>query len=197
MWDYTDKVMEYFRNPKNLGDVDNPDAVGEVGSMACGDVMRLTLKVEKGTDRILDARFKTFGCASAIASASILTELIKGKTLDEAAQVSNDDIARALGGLPSAKMHCSVMGHDALMAAIANYRHAPQPDSEEEGGKIVCRCFAVTDKHIERVVRENNLATIEDVTNFTKAGGACGSCHTQIQDIIDRVRRELAAEKKT
>ena len=191
MWNYSDKLMEYFRNPRNLGDLENPDAVGEVGSMACGDVMRLALRIEKATGRITDARFKTFGCASAIASASVLTELIIGKTLDEALRVNNDDIAVALGGLPQAKMHCSVLGHDALVAAVNNYRGTPQTDSVEEGGKIVCRCFAVTDKHIERVVRDNHLTTIEQVTNYTKAGGACQSCHQQIQDIIDRVTREM------
>lgn len=187
MWDYNQKVLEYFRNPKNMGEIENPDGMGEVGSMACGDAMRLTLRVDRATDRILDAKFKTFGCASAIASASVLTELIIGKTVDEALHVTNEDIVTALGGLPTAKMHCSVLGHDAVLAAINNYRGVQSTQHVEDEGKIVCRCFAVTDKHIERVARENKLRTVEEITNFTKAGGACKSCHVAIQDILDKV----------
>jgi len=187
MWDYSDKVLEYFRNPKNLGEIENPDGAGQVGSMACGDVMRLTLRVDPATDRITDAKFKTFGCASAIASASVMTELIIGKTVDEALNVSNEDIAKALGGLPAEKMHCSVLGHDALVAAVNDYRGLTSEDHEEDEGKIVCHCFAVTDKHIERVARENDLHTVDEITNYTKAGGACKSCHQAIQDILDEV----------
>jgi NifU-like protein len=187
MWDYSDKVLEYFRNPKNLGEIENPDGAGQVGSMACGDVMRLTLRVDKPSGRILDAKFKTFGCASAIASASVMTELIVGKTVDEALAVSNDDIAQALGGLPPEKMHCSVLGHDALVAAVSNYRGLEAAEHGEDEGKIVCRCFAVTDRHIERVARENNLHTVEEITNYTKAGGACKSCHQSLQDILDEI----------
>ncbi len=192
MWDYSAKVLEYFRNPKNMGEADNANAVGEVGSMACGDAMRLTMRIDPATQRILDAKFKTFGCASAIASASVLTELIIGKTIDEALRVGNDDIAQALGGLPSAKMHCSVLGHDAVIAAIDNYRGVKSAQHDTDEGKIVCRCFAVTDKHIERVARENNLHTIDEITNYTKAGGACKSCHMAMQDILDRVWRDPA-----
>jgi NifU-like protein len=190
MWDYTEKVLEYFRNPKNMGEIDDADAVGKVGSMACGDVMHLFLKIDKDTDTITKASFKTFGCASSIASASVLTELITGKSIDEALKVTNDDIVRELGGLPRAKMHCSVMGQDALSAAINNYRGLEEVEHEEDEGKIICRCFSVTDTKIERVVREHNLKTVEDVTNFTKAGGACQSCHVQIQDILDRITQE-------
>jgi NifU-like protein len=187
MWEYNHNVLEHFRNPKNMGEIENPDGVGEVGSMACGDAMRLTLRIDRAADRITDAKFKTFGCASAIASASVLTELIIGKTVREAMQVSNEDIVQALGGLPSAKMHCSVLGHDAVLAAINNFRGVPSTHQTDDEGKIVCRCFAVTDTHIARVARENTLRTVDEITNFTKAGGACKSCHVAIQDILDRL----------
>ncbi len=192
MWEYTDKVREHFLNPRNVGEVENPDGVAEVGSIACGDALKLSFKLDENK-RIQDAKFKTFGCASAIASSSALTEMIKGMTLEEAMKVTNQDIAAFLGGLPDEKMHCSVMGKEALEKAIENYRGAP---AEEKGAKIVCECFGVTDREIERAVRENNLSTVEDVTNYTKAGGGCGNCHDAIRQIIDRVRAEMRTEPK-
>ena len=192
MWEYTDKVREHFLNPRNVGEVENPDGVAEVGSIACGDALKLSFKLDENK-RIQDAKFKTFGCASAIASSSALTEMIKGMTLEEAMKVTNQDIAAFLGGLPDEKMHCSVMGKEALEKAIENYRGAP---AEEKGAKIVCECFGVTDREIERAVRENNLSTVEDVTNYTKAGGGCGTCHDAIRQIIDRVRAEMRTEPK-
>ncbi len=195
-WDYTDKVKEYYRNPKNVGEVENPDAEAEVGSIVCGDALRLTLKVDPETKKIVDAKFQTFGCGSAIASSSALTEMIIGKPIDEAAKVTNQDIADYLGGLPPEKMHCSVMGMEALEAAIKNYRGEAVEHVEEDEGKIVCHCFGVTDKKIERAVRENGLRTIEDVTNYTKAGGACGSCHDEIEAILHKVLTEQAKQEK-
>jgi len=166
--------------------------VAEVGSLACGDALKLTFKLDENK-RIRDAKFKTFGCASAIASSSALTEMIKGMTVDEALKVTNQDIARYLGGLPDEKMHCSVMGKQALEKAIENYRGAP---SLEPGAKIICECFGVTDKEIERAIRENNLATVEDVTNYTKAGGGCGNCQDAIAQILERVKAEAKTEVK-
>lgn len=193
MWEYTDKVRDHFFNPRNVGEIENPDGVGEVGSLACGDALRLTFKLDK-SGKIVDARFKTFGCASAIASSSVLTELIKGKTLDEAMKVTNRDIANYLGGLPEQKMHCSVMGREALEAAIANYRGGAGKKRELQG-TIVCTCFGVTDVEIERVIRENNLTTVEQVTNYCKAGGGCGGCKGEIEKIIERVRGEAVKEQ--
>jgi len=190
MWDYTDKVKEHFLNPHNVGEVEDPDGVAEIGSIACGDALKLTFKLDENK-RIKEAKFKTFGCASAIASASALTEMIKGMSIEEAEKVTNQDIARYLGGLPQEKMHCSVMGREALEAAIAHYKGVPEKATE---GQIVCECFGVTDREIERAIRENHLTTVEEVTNYTKAGGGCGSCHGAIQEILDRVRSELESK---
>lgn len=194
MWEYTDKVREHFFHPKNVGEIENPDGIGEVGSLACGDALRLTFKLDKN-GRIQDAKFKTFGCASAIATSSVLTELIKGKTIEEASKVTNRDIADYLGGLPEQKMHCSVMGREALEAAIENYRGGGSRKHELEG-KVVCTCFGVTDKEIERVIRENDLTTVEQVTNYCKAGGGCGGCKGEIEKIIERIQGEKAKEKQ-
>ena len=192
MWEYTDKVKDLFLHPKNVGEIKDPDAVGEVGSIVCGDALKLTLDIDKETNKIIDARFQTFGCASAIASSTALTELIKGKTLDEALNVTNKDIAEYLGGLPREKMHCSVMGYEALEAAVAKNRGGKP--AEVEGGEIVCQCFGVTDRKIKRVVRENNLHTVEDVTNFTKAGGGCESCAPDIEKILKDIWAEKVVE---
>jgi len=194
MWEYTEKVKDLFLHPKNAGEIDHPDAVGEVGSIVCGDALKLTLKIDKESDRIIDAKFRTFGCASAIASSSALTELLKGKTIDEAMEISNIEIAEYLGSLPREKMHCSVMGREALEAALADYRGEQVQKVEE--GEIVCQCFGVTDQKMKRVIRENNLHTVDDVINFTKAGGGCGSCVPDIENILaeiwaDRVVTEI------
>ncbi|MCK5850560.1 MAG: Fe-S cluster assembly protein NifU [Kiritimatiellae bacterium] len=188
MWDYTDKVLDHFRNPRNVGVVENSDGVGQVGSLACGDALKLTFKLD-ADGRITDARFQTFGCASAIASSSALTEIIKGMTLEEAGSVTNRDIADYLGGLPEQKMHCSVMGREALEAAIENYRTG-DTDKRLLDGNIVCTCFGITGEEIERVADENNLTTVEEVTNYCKAGGACGNCKPEIEEIIERVQKK-------
>ena len=182
MWEYTDKVQEHFMNPRNVGEVEKPSGIGEVGSLACGDALKLSIKVdEKGI--ITDARFKTFGCASAIASSSALTEMVKGMTVEEAEKITNEDIANFLGGLPKEKMHCSVMGREALEAAIANYRGVILPMA---AGEVVCECFGVTDLEIIRAIRESNLRSVEEITNFTKAGGGCGKCEDKLRDILQQ-----------
>lgn len=182
MWDYTKKVTEFFLHPKNVGEIKNPDAVGDVGSIICGDALRLTLKIDGKSNKITDAKFQTFGCASAIASSSALTELIKGKTIDEALTISNQDIADYLGGLPKEKMHCSVMGREALEAAIANFRGEKKPPETEES--IICECFEVSEEKIRKVAIENHLTTVEDITDYTKAGGGCGSCIPAVEAIL-------------
>jgi len=186
MWEYTDKVKDHFLNPRNVGEVENPDGVAEVGSIACGDALKLSFKLDENK-RFKDVKFKTFGCASAIATSSALTEMIKGMTVEEAMKVTNQDIAAYLGGLPQEKMHCSVMGKQALEKAVEHYQGAP---SKEQAAQVVCDCFGVTDREIEQAVRENNLSTVEEVTNYTKAGGGCGGCHDAIRQIIERVRSD-------
>ena len=182
MWDYTEKVMDHYKNPRNVGEMENPSAIGEAGSLVCGDALKLYLKVDEN-GVITDAKFQTFGCGSAVASSSILTEMLKGKTIEEAQKISNQDIADALGGLPPEKMHCSVMGHEALEAAIANYKGEECDMHCDE--KIICRCYHVTENSIREAIEKNNLADLEDVMNYTKAGGACGQCHIAIQKIIE------------
>ncbi|WP_028319162.1 Fe-S cluster assembly protein NifU [Desulfobulbus elongatus] len=180
MWEYTDKVQDHFINPRNVGEIEDADGVGNVGSIACGDALRLTIKVDEN-QVITDAKFKTFGCASAIASSSMLTEMLKGMKLEDAKRLTNDDIARALGGLPKEKMHCSVMGREALEAAIADYTGAILPMAQ---GEVVCECFGVTDLEIIRAIRENALTSVEDITNFTKAGGGCGKCEGKLRALL-------------
>ncbi len=188
MWDYTDKVKELYKNPKNVGKIENADVVAEVGSIACGDALKLYLKVDDN-DVITDAKFETFGCGSAIASSSALTEMIKGKTVDEAEKITNRDIADYLGGLPEEKMHCSVMGKEALDLAIAELRGEVEVQGyNDHDGEIICKCFGVEDTLIRKTIRENNLKTVEDVTNYTKAGGGCGSCIHKIEDILGEER---------
>jgi NifU-like protein len=187
MWEYTDKVREHFLNPRNVGEIEEPDGVAEVGSIACGDALKLSFKLDENK-RIKEAKFKTFGCASAIATASALTEMIKGMTIEEAEKVTNQHIAEYLGGLPQEKMHCSVMGREALEKAIDHYKGQPSKVVE---GEVICHCFGITDKEIERAVLENNLSSVEEVTNYTKAGGGCESCHDAIQELIQKVRGQM------
>jgi NifU-like protein len=192
MWDYSDKVMDHFLHPRNIGEIEDPDGVGEVGSISCGDALRLTFKLDS-QGRIVDAKFKTFGCGSAIASSSILTEMIKGLTLEEASKITNQQIAEALGGLPPEKMHCSVMGREALQAAIDNYRGISPKQKEEMEGRLICQCFGVHENLIRKVIRENNLTTLEQITNYCKAGGGCTSCHPALEEIlVDEMKARVA-----
>ncbi len=203
MWDYSDKVIDHYRNPRNVGKIDNADAIGEAGSLACGDSLKIYLKIKDGV--VTDAKFQTFGCGSAVASSSILTEMIIGKTVEEVKKITNKDIADELGGLPPEKMHCSVMGYEALEDALKNFDDYTDLDDlrneeakTETSEKIVCTCFGVTENVIWDAIKINGLKTVEEVTNYTKAGGACGRCKAAIQDIIDTYyKKEGKEEVKT
>jgi len=186
MWDYSDKVFDHFMNPRNVGAIEDPDGVGEVGSMACGDALRLSFKLD-AEGRIAEAKFQTFGCGSAIASSSVLTEMVKGKTLAEAARITNEDIATELDGLPREKMHCSVMGREALEAAMIDYfkrQGRGVPCDLLQQTTILCHCFQVTKDTVKDAIFNHRLETIEDVTDFTKAGGGCQECHHDIGDLL-------------
>ncbi|MBQ2477475.1 MAG: Fe-S cluster assembly protein NifU [Desulfovibrio sp.] len=192
MWDYSQKVQDLFLTPHNAGPLEDANAIGEVGSIACGDALKLYLKISPA-GVIEKAGFETFGCASAIASSSVLTDMVKGLHVDEALKITNADIAKALDGLPREKMHCSVMGQEALEAAIRQWKGEPAMPKTQEEGRLVCKCFNVTDATIIRAIRENGLKTVEDVTAFTKAGGGCGDCRDEIAEILEAELRSQGA----
>lgn len=196
MWNYSAEVHDHFLHPHNVGPLEGANAIGEVGSLACGDALKLYLKIND-QDVIEKATFETFGCASAIASSSILTDMIVGKTVDEALKITNKDITNALGGLPRQKMHCSVMGQEALEAAIRNWRGEETEQHEHDDSKLVCKCFGVTDNQIRRAIRENGLTTVQEITEYTKAGGACGECLDEVAEILaDELKQKPQEEPR-
>ena len=201
MWDYSEKVMDHYRNPRNVGEIEDADAIGIAGSLTCGDQLKIYLKIKDNI--VTDAKFQTFGCGSAVASSSILTEMIIGKTVDEVKKITNKDIADELGGLPPEKMHCSVMGYEALEDALKKYKADGYIDLDElneessvdnKKEKIICTCFQITENMIWDAIKQNNLKTVEEITNYTKAGGACGKCREVIQDIIDTYYNKAKTE---
>ena len=198
MWDYSEKVMDHYRHPRNVGTIEDADAVGTAGSLVCGDQLKIYLKIKDNI--VTDAKFQTFGCGSAVASSSILTEMISGKTIDEVRKITNKDIADELDGLPPEKMHCSVMGYEALEDALKEYKtegYIPLEEiNNEPKEKMICTCFQVTDKVIIDAIKANGLKTVEDVTNYTKAGGACGRCKDAIQKVIDNYYSGVTEQEK-
>ena len=135
---YSDEVMKHFANPRNVGEIENADGVGEVGNAKCGDIMKMYLKIESGI--IKDVKFKTFGCGAAIATSSAATEIVKGKTIEEALKLTNKAVLESLGGLPPVKVHCSVLAEQAIKAAISDYYTKKGINPEPIVGKIICAC---------------------------------------------------------
>ena len=185
-WMYSDVVKDHFMNPRNvLEDEDsfNPDGRGIVGNIKCGDQMLIVIKVEDGI--ITDCKWQTYGCASAIASTSILSEAVIGMELDSAYHIKPKEIADRLGGLPEHKIHCSVLGDKALRAAVEDYyRKSGREDSiEEEEATIICQCMNVTDIDIEQAVRDG-ARSYEDLQHMTKAGTVCGECKKESEELL-------------
>lgn len=190
-WVYTDVVKDHFMNPRNIWQKDEnwePDAFGEVGSLACGDQMRVGIIVKN--DKIEDIRWLTYGCASAIASTSMMSEMVKGMTLQEAYKITPDAITNALGGLPEHKFHCSVLGDKALRAAIDSYLEKnglPNP-YKDSIAKILCECKGITDQMIEDLVKTDQAKTWEDLVRLTSCGTGCGKCKNRITEYLEEMK---------
>jgi len=212
-WEYSDKTKELFMNAvqgkdsAHLGEITDPDGIGEHGSIACGDAMKFMFRVERHPtdplkDVIVEAKYLTFGCTSAIASSEALCAIIEGGryTPIQALEIDNAAIVKFLEGLPSQKIHCSVMGAEALEAAVFNWAQNRGVDlrelgvdihpHEQEEGRIVCKCFSMTEPYLRRKIKELNLRTISEITDAVKAGGACATCHHApggLQDLLDSI----------
>ena len=217
LWDeYSNKVQELMNNPKHQGEITPEDAqarghkliVADYGAESCGDAVRLYWEIDPKDDRIVDAKFKSFGCGTAIASSDMMTELCIGKTVDEAVKITNIDVEKALRddpdtpAVPPQKMHCSVMAYDVIKKAAGLYKGVDAESFEEE--IIVCECARVSLSTLKEVIRLNDLKTIEEITDYTKAGGFCKSCikpggHEEreyyLVDILAETRREMEEEK--
>ena len=189
IWDeYSNKVTDLMNNPQNMGEITEEQAkemgakliVADFGAESCGDAVRLYWAVEPETDKILSSKFKSFGCGTAIASSDTMAELCKGKTVDEAVKITNIDVEMAMRddaytpAVPPQKMHCSVMAYDVIKKAAAQYKGVDMESFEEE--VIVCECARVTLSTLQEVIRLNDLTTVEEITDYTKAGAFCKSC---------------------
>lgn len=190
-WVYTPVVKDHFMNPRNTWKDDEDfqaDGLGDVGSLACGDQMQIAIKVEN--DTIKDLRWLTYGCASAIASTSMMSEMAIGMTLEEAYNLTPAMITEALGGLPEHKFHCSVLGDKALRAAIDDYllkQGRPNP-FKKHVAKVICECKNVTDVAIEDLVKSGEAKTLEDLQRITEYGTVCGKCKQQVSDLFDEFK---------
>jgi NifU-like protein len=219
LWEsYSRKVNDHMLNPRHLGEItqEQADALGarlvvaDWGAEVCGDAIRAFWAVDPKTNRIRDARFKTFGCGTAIASSDMMCEMIIGKTVDEAMKITNIDVEHALrddeetSAIPPQKMHCSVMAYDVIRKAASEYKGVDMDSLEEE--EIVCQCARVSLRTIRDVIRINDLKTVEEITHYTKAGAFCKSCirpgghesrKLYLVDILKDVRAEMDREAST
>ena len=185
-WLYSEKVKEHFTNPRNVLDDEDTfdsDGRGEVGSMACGDQMLVVIKIKD--NKITDCKWKTYGCASAIASTSMMSEMVVGMTLKEAYRIKPEDVVKELGGLPEHKVHCSVLGDMALRAAIEDYyrRNGLESEIEVREAKIICACMNISDKDIENFVRTGGKG-FEALQKKTNLGTACGKCLKDAKELL-------------
>jgi len=203
-WVYSEKVKEHFIHPKNiLDDEDNymEDGRGEIGNAICGDIMLMLIKVDKDKNIITDCKWKTYGCASAVASTSVLSEMVKGMTLDEAYKIKPMDIMKELDGLPNHKIHCSVLGDKALRNAIDDYyirNNIKTKDSEKED-KVICKCLNITKDEIKKVVFENDIHSFEELQERTKISTSCGECEEEARSLLEEfilVKEEEEHEKR-
>ena len=197
-WAYTDVVKEHFMNPKNvLMDEDSyeEDGKGVTGNVKCGDEMIVVIKVDKEKGIITDCKWKTFGCASAIASTSVLSEMVKGMKLDDAYNLSAKDINRELGGLPEHKVHCSVLGDKALRMAINDYyvRNGMEDKVKKEEERVVCKCMNITDQEIEHAVLEG-ARTFYELQEMTKVGTGCGECEQEVTELLETYKNKHFCE---
>jgi NifU-like protein len=188
---YPARINEHFLNPRNVGEVEGADAAGEAGSLACGALLRLSLKIDAGAQRITDAKFKATGCGFLIAGASALTETIKDLALSRAATLDETAVTGWFSELPPERTQCAALCREALLSALANYHNAAR---EEWAGDeaLICTCFGVSEKSIERVIHTHSLRTVEEVTRTCNAGGGCQSCRPLIEDILDDYWRTAA-----
>ncbi|NLB65926.1 MAG: hypothetical protein GX803_05600 [Lentisphaerae bacterium] len=211
-WQYSDKTKQIFMDAvqgkpgTHLGEIENPDGEGQHGSIVCGDAIKFTFRVERNEDPlkdvIVEAKYLTFGCTSAIAASEALCTLIEGRGLTpiEALKITNQDIVDFLEGLPQQKVHCSVMGAEALEGAVVDWAQKRGVDlaaqgvrltgagADEDEGRVVCKCYGITEPYLRRKVKELNLRTIEDIVSALKAGGMCGACRYApggLQDILN------------
>ena len=189
-WVYTDTVKEHFMHPRNIWEDESwkADGVGLVGSMACGDQMKVGIKVVD--DRIEDLKWQTYGCASAIASTSMMSEITIGMSLEEAYALTPVMITERLGGLPQHKFHCSVLGDKALRAAIDDYleRHGRDNPYKRRVAKIICECKNVTDQQIEELVKSKQATTIDQLRDLTGFGTVCGKCQYKVHQLFDEFK---------
>ena len=191
-WAYSEKLKEHFMNPKNIlqgEDTDAFDGVGMEGNLQCGDQMMVVIKVDREKEIITDCQWKTYGCASAIASTSVLSEMVKGRTLDAAFHISPKEVALELGGLPDHKIHCSVLGDKALRAAINNYytRNGMEDKVKQEQVKVICQCMNITDHDIEDAVLEG-ARTYFELQERTKLGTVCGQCKDEAESLLEKFK---------